>query len=126
MLLRALALTTVTLTLPQRADAAVPCCGIVAIDTKSRLITVKEKATGATCQYRVTDVGELGRLKLGQPVDAGVLPQAQLVHATTGKTGNSTCGWNGPRGGDTRPKECVDKKGNKVSCPSKKTSETAP
>lgn len=119
MLLGALAL--ITLTLAERADAAVPCCGITAIDTEGGLITVKEKATGATCQYRVADAAALRKLKVGQAVDAGVLPQAQPVQGATGKAPSSTCGgWNGPRGGDTRPKECVDKKtGNKVPCPSK-------
>ena len=113
------ALTLVTLIPAQRAAAAAPCCGITAIDAKTGLITVREKATAATCQYQVKDVGVLGRLKVGQPVDAGLLPQAQPVQGTSGKTGNSTCGWNGPRGQDTRPKnnECVDKKGNKVPCP---------
>jgi hypothetical protein len=121
MLLGALALST--LTLAQRADAAVPCCSITAIDTKGGLITIKEKATGATCQYRVADAGALRNLKVGGAVDPNVLPQAQPVQGAAGKAGSSTTcgGYNGPRGGDTRPKECVDSKGNKVACPSKPT-----
>ena len=113
------ALTLITLLLAERADAAVPCCAITAIDTKSGLITVKEKATEATCQYQVTDVRAIGRLKVGQPVDASLLPQALPVQGSSGNAGNSACGWNGPRGGETRPKNCVDKKGNKVPCPTK-------
>lgn len=104
-----------------------PCCSITAIDTRLGSITVKEVATGETCKYQITDRGALRRLRVGQLADAGVLPQAQeLTAAAQGASsggspdpgGSSKCGWNGPRGADTRPKDCTDiKTGKAVACP---------
>ncbi|HEV8509652.1 MAG TPA: hypothetical protein VGQ48_04275 [Gemmatimonadales bacterium] len=103
----------------QVVQKAAPCCRIQSIDARTGVITVKENATGATCQYRVADAGRVRTLKVGQAVDATVLPEAQPVHGTP-QAAASGCGWNGPRGADTRPKDCKDPKtGKPIACPPK-------
>lgn len=107
-----------------------PCCGVVgiygvpgfritAIDPRGGSVTVQESATGATCRLRMSSASAYRGLSVGQRVDAASLPQAQLQGGSTAQAANSSCGWNGSRNTDTRPKECVDvKTGKHVACPS--------
>jgi len=57
-------------TLAPRAEAAAPCCVVVAIDAKSGLVTAKNFATGKTFQFKVGDKALLKGLKIGQKVAA--------------------------------------------------------
>lgn len=49
---------------------ASPCCGIIAIDAATGLVTAKVTATGNTFQFKVTDARMLGSLRVGQGVYA--------------------------------------------------------
>ena len=59
-----------------RAEAATPCCGITAINTKTGVVTAKVLATGKTFQFKVDQLGPidgaklLNSLKVGQQIYA--------------------------------------------------------
>ena len=104
-----------------RTDPLEPCCAVVSIDAKAGTVTAKVTATGKT--FTLTDIStaELGRFKVGAPVDltCGVPPTG----GGTGVTGNaaSGCGSNVGRNADTRPKECIATNSagvqTKIACP---------
>jgi hypothetical protein len=50
------------------AEASEPCCGIVAIDTRTATVTAKDTKTGRTFQFKVSDAALLRGLKVGQAV----------------------------------------------------------
>jgi len=50
------------------AWSAAPCCGVVAIDAKTGVVSVKDVKTGKVIQYKAEPVG-IKKLKVGQKVD---------------------------------------------------------
>ena len=54
--------------LPRPAAAALPCCSIQAVDTRTGIVTAIDRATGQSFQFQVTNPAQLQGLRPGQPV----------------------------------------------------------
>jgi hypothetical protein len=93
--------------------AAADCCSVVSFDAKTRLVTVRDAASGATYQCTVPASQEASLLKAGVKVDLDVAALARAKAgggssstgqaATSSSTTSSCGGWNGPRTGTTKP-----------------------
>jgi hypothetical protein len=70
--LAAVLLFAVTLLAPEAVQAADPCCGITAIDTRTGIVTAQVKATGKAFQFQVKDRALLSQLRVGQGVFANL------------------------------------------------------
>src|SRR5207248_4323317 len=53
--------------LPRPAAAALPCCSIQAVDTRTGIVTAIDRATGQSFQFQVTNPAQLQGLRPGQP-----------------------------------------------------------
>ncbi len=62
------------------AWAATPCCNVTAIDARTGMVTAREKATGRTFQFKVTNPAQLRGLKVGQAVAADFKTGKVSVH----------------------------------------------
>jgi len=54
--------------LPRPAAAALPCCSIQAVDTRTGIVTAIDRATGQSFHFQVTNPAQLQGLRPGQPV----------------------------------------------------------
>src|SRR6266478_5872766 len=54
--------------LPRPAAAALPCCSIQAVDTRTGIVTAIDRASGQSFQFQVTNPAQLQGLRPGQPV----------------------------------------------------------
>ena len=54
--------------LPRPAAAALPCCSIQAVDTRTGIVTAIDRATGQSFQFQVTNPAQLQGLRPSQPV----------------------------------------------------------
>ncbi len=114
-----------------------PCCGVIAVNKATGIVTLKVLATGATTSMCVSQSSDLSRFNVGDKVSfapsappnkirsleplnegRGIAPKAAKPSAppnevrnaaTAGAGGTTSCGSNVGRNEDTRPKECVAK-----------------
>lgn len=87
--------------------AADICCSIVKFNSTTRVVTVRETATGDTYQCKVPESQDSKALKAGAKVGLNLKTLKRMQPGETATAANATkCGgWNGPRGAETRPLE---------------------
>jgi hypothetical protein len=65
-----------------RPAASEPCCAVTAVNARTNVVTVKDKATGRTSELTVRDATLFGTLKVGQTVDANAATGSIAVAPT--------------------------------------------
>lgn len=81
------------------------CCAVVDVDSNTRLLTVRDTATGHTYECKLNEGKEVAMLRPGDALAINVtrlrrLSSGQMESSAQAATGCG--GWNGPRGADTK------------------------
>ena len=66
---------------PPEVSAATPCCTVTAVDTKTRIVTAKNTATGETIEFRLGDAAQTKNIKIGDPVSTDPRTREVTVHS---------------------------------------------
>lgn len=107
-----------------------PCCGIVAVNTTTGMVTFRVLATGSTSTMCVADPSQVKAFKVGDKLDFKRAEPASATASAASAGGTTSCGSNVGRNEDTRPKDCVatNSAGQtiKIACPQGVPIKTSP